>query len=186
MNGARTRGTPPGRRASLCLALYVAVVLASTPFTARVVARLETSCLGWSVLVGAPLVGAGALAAVAARGLSRAALRATVPAWGIIAGSYLALWRYLCQRPVEGVHLAQYALMSGLAFRALRGALPRRLAYAAAGALSVTVSCASELFQSVLPDRIYDLRDVALDGIGCLFGLALVWQSERSALLGAR
>lgn len=167
------------------LVAYVSLVLVSTPFTAGLVARFGSSPSGRTLLVAAPAVVVAALAALVVRGLSWTALRATVPAWGVIAGLYLAVWLFFCQRPIEGIHLAQYAVMSCLAVAALRDSLPRRWAYAAAGALVVASSWASELFQSVLPDRVYDLRDVALDGIGGMLGLALVWQSERSVLVSA-
>ncbi len=185
MSDGRAGGTRRWAPAWLWLAAYVVAVQVSTPFTAGVAARLGSSPAGRAVLVAAPVTILGVLAALVVRGLSWAALRATVPAWGVIAGLYLAVWLLLCQRPIEGVHLAQYAVMSCLAYRALGETLPRRRAYAAAGGLVVATSWASELFQAVLPDRVYDLRDVALDAIGGLFGLALVWQSERSVLVSA-
>jgi VanZ family protein len=169
----------------LWLAAYVVAVTGSTPFTAGLAASLGSGPAGRAVLVAAPVAVIGVLAALVVRGLSWAALRATVPAWGIIAGLYLVVWMLLCQRPIEGIHLAQYAVMGCLAVRALGETLPRRWAYPAAGGFVVASSWASELFQSFLPDRVYDLRDVALDGIGGLLGLALVWQSERSVFVSA-
>lgn len=186
MSDGRARETPPRGSMWLWLASYVSAVLVSTPFTASLVARVETSPSGRTALAAAPVVVVGAMAAIVVRGLSWTALRGTVAVLGVIAGLYLAAWLLLCQRSIEGVHLAQYAVMSCLAFRAFREMLPRRWAYAAAGALTVVVSWANELLQSILPDRVYDLRDVALDGIGGMLGLALVWQSERSSFLGAR
>jgi len=100
--------------------------------------------------------------------------------WLVIGGLYAAVWSSLCQSPVEGIHLAQYGLMGVLTLRALRNTVSLPIAYGGGVLLTLAVSWGNELIQSILPNRVYDLRDVALDGISAILGMMVVWQLERS------
>ena len=53
------------------------------------------------------------------------------------------------------------------------------MACAAGIVLTLGVSWASELVQAVLPERVYDLRDVMLDGISGTLGVMLGMLGER-------
>jgi VanZ family protein len=85
----------------------------------------------------------------------------------------------VCKGAVEGIHVVQYGVLSLLAVRALGGVLAAWPAYVASLALTVTVSWASETLQSVTPERVYDLRDVVLDGVSGTLGLVVAWRLDR-------
>jgi VanZ family protein len=68
----------------------------------------------------------------------------------------------------ETVHFALFALLAGtVPFAARR----RGLRWAMAGAL-VGLAAGAELLQRVIPDRIFTMRDLAANVLGCLTGLA--------------
>ena len=55
-----------------------------------------------------------------------------------------------------------------------RRSCPDRLAgYAAAAALGAAIGCGDELVQAVLPGRVYDLRDVAMNAVGAVLGVVV-------------
>jgi hypothetical protein len=169
------------------LGLYSFAVLASTPFTAALVTRLESAAPGRVLLAVVPVLAVGAVVAfvMGGRRRRRSAGRAgTAMLWAASGGVYVLAWALLYQRAVEGIHLAQYGLMSYLALRAARGALPRSTAYAFGAAFTLAVSWINELVQAALPDRVYDLRDVALDGVGGMLALVVAWQGEHAAADG--
>ena len=99
--------------------------------------------------------------------------------WVAIGTLGAATWAIACQKPVEGVHIVQYGGLALLATRALQGALGRVPAYGASLLLTVCVSWTSEMLQAIAPGRVYDLRDVLLDGLSGMLGLMAAWQIER-------
>jgi VanZ family protein len=97
----------------------------------------------------------------------------------MIGGLYTAVWIGLCRNAVEGIHLAQYGLMAVLVLRSLRDRVSLPIAYGGGVLLTLVVSWGNELVQSVLPNRVYDPRDVVLDGISAVLAMMLVWQVEQ-------
>jgi len=162
------------------LVLYVTVVYLSSPFTPAVAEALEASPTGRALLTVIPLLAVAALVLLAGRFGDGRRRRVRIGPWLMIVGLYAAVWSGLCERAVEGVHLAQYGLMSLLAVRALRGTAPQAVAYGGGVLLTVAASWGNELIQSMLPNRVYDLRDVALDGLSAVLGVMAVWQLDRS------
>lgn len=160
---------------------YVVLVLASTPFTPGLTALFEGSRAGHALLVAVPLLAVAAvIAAPAAVASRRRQSRGNVAFWAAIGALYLLVWIILCERAVEGIHLAQYGLLSMLAFRAVHGLVPLPAAYGLSAALAVTVSCMNEVVQGFLPNRVYDLRDIVLDAVAGALGLIVVWQARLS------
>ena len=162
------------------LVLYVALVYASSPFTPALVQALKANASGRALLTVVPLLAVVALVPIAVRlGQARRGRVRIVPLLAIVA-LYAAVWSGLCRGAVEAVHLSQYGLMSILALRALRDMVSVPIAYGGGVLLTVAASWGNELIQSVLPNRVYDLRDVALDGLSALLAVMVVWQVERS------
>jgi nitrate reductase gamma subunit len=167
--------------------LYIALVYASAPLTPGVVEALGASALGRMVLAAGPVVTTVALVPVALllarrrtqKRSQKWSQKRSIVAWVVIAGLYFVVWSGLCERAIERIHLAQYGFMSVVALRALRETVSLRLAYAGSALLTTAVSWGNELMQDVLPNRVYDLRDVAIDGIAGVLGLAIVRQVER-------
>lgn len=177
----------PGRGFTRCsrrapkvlLAAYAGLLIASAPFTGRVAVGLARMPWGGLVLAVVPVVAVCALVGTVARGQGRAQLRHYPGSWLSIVGLYAATWYLLCQRPVEGMHLAQYGALSCLAFWAFEDTRLPWKGFVLGWALTVAVSWTNEVVQSILPDRVYDLRDVMLDGIGGVLGLLVLWQLRR-------
>jgi len=162
------------------LVLYVSLVYASSPFTPALALALEANASGRVLLTVVPLLAVVAVVPVAVRlGHARRGGLPVVPLLAI-AGLYAALWSGLCRGAVEGVHISQYGFMSLLVLRALRDMVSVPIAYVGGVLLTVAASWGNELIQSMLPNRVYDLRDVALDGLSALLAMMVVWQVERS------
>lgn len=93
-------------------------------------------------------------------------------------------------QPIERVHLTEYALLSMLVFWAMAdGAEGPGLCFWAV-LVTVQLGFVDELFQGLLPSRIYDFNDLVLNaeaaalGQGVLAGVIRPWErNERSASL---
>lgn len=75
----------------------------------------------------------------------------------------------------EKMHLVEYGFLSYLVLRALRQDVKSRfLKYAYAIMIVAAVGYCDELIQRFLPNRVYDIRDVALNAVSGILGLSLV------------
>jgi len=132
-------------------------------------------------------------------------LRRTRPGWrvwvalaGIAMGSVLLLSRF--ELPEERLHFLEYGLVGGLVFAALlerqknkrrdSSGLPSRCAYLwpAVGAFVMTgvAGWIDEGIQEVLPNRYYDLRDVAMNAAGGALAVLSIWIVELLRQMGQR
>ena len=79
-------------------------------------------------------------------------------------------------------HLTEYAVLAALLHAALRrtvGFRWRAATAAAAFALSVLYAQGDEYHQKFVPGRASEFRDVEIDAVGALLGLALTWRLPR-------
>ena len=74
--------------------------------------------------------------------------------------------------PEERVHFVQYGLLALLARGALAWHLKPWQQYVGALLVAATAGWLDELIQGLLPDRVYDLRDVAINAVAALLALA--------------
>lgn len=74
--------------------------------------------------------------------------------------------------PEERVHFAQYGLMAVLARRALAWHVSPPQQYLGAFVIAAMAGWVDELIQGVLPNRVYDLRDVAINAVAALLAIA--------------
>jgi hypothetical protein len=167
------------------LGVYVVLVYASAPFTPALAAALGASAWSREAVGVLALTAAVAVVYLVRRVHGRPSGAVRIVPWLVIVALYAGTWRWLCQQPIEGVHLAQYGLMSVLARVALQGTLPPPLAYGGSVLFTAGASWGNELVQSVIPGRVYDVRDVALDAIAATLGLTIAWQLERSRVSAA-
>ena len=168
--------------AATCLSLIYA-----SAFVARPIADFlrDRNLLRLTVAALIAVTGALALRWVVR---SRPGWRAT-GALTAIAGLYLLLF-YWTAMPEERLHLLEYGLLAGLIYAALAerqrnaaaGALrgPSRLP--AWGAIIATALCGwvDEGIQFLLPDRYYDLRDIALNAVAGVLAVLALEASRRS------
>ena len=137
--------------------------VAGTPVGAWLIGR------GLLVLVG---VGATALLVVLRRH------RAPVWAYGVLAlaalGYALAL-SWLSAQRLERTHLPEYGIAALLAWRALVPLASSTVgAYAGAACLGAAIGWVDELLQKLVPGRVYDPRDIALNALGAILGIVVL------------
>lgn len=118
------------------------------------------------------------------RGLELAVLAAA-------ALGFLALFPEL-EQPEERLHLLQYGLLGGLLYAALaerraRGGRARavRLAAVTAFLLTTAIGWGDEGIQALLPNRVYDLRDVAFNAVSGLLVITAMAVRHRIRTRGA-
>jgi hypothetical protein len=167
---------PAGWRWWGALGLYVALIYVALPLGPRVgLAVLRTGPGSWLLGPGLTVL---ALAGVVFLGLRMR--RRGAPAWAYVALAlagvgYAVGFAWLRSQRLERTHLPEYGLAAYLAWRAVGPLAPGALSgYAAAALLGAAIGYGDELIQAVLPGRVYDLRDVALNAIGALLGIVVV------------
>ncbi|MFA5146647.1 MAG: VanZ family protein [Candidatus Omnitrophota bacterium] len=74
----------------------------------------------------------------------------------------------------EKVHLLEYGFLAYLVWRVFRDVRQEWIRYLLITALVVAVGWCDELIQGTLPNRVYDVRDIYLNILSGLLGLALV------------
>jgi hypothetical protein len=143
-------------------------------------ANLLRLAVGGAFLLAATLVGMGILR-------SRPGWRVWV-ALGIIATGYVILLSRF-ELPEEHLHFLEYGIVGGLVFAALLerqkntgdtpGGTPGRRGplWPAVGAFLITGAAGwvDEGIQEILPNRFYDLRDVAMNAAGGALAIASIW-----------
>ena len=158
------------------LGLYVAAIYASLPFGPRVgLALLRISLGSWLLGPGLPvlaILGGGALLVRLAR------RRAPWWAYGGLVGAavgYAVAFSWLRAQRLERTHLPEYGVVAWLAWRAIEPALPGRVApFVVAALLTAAIGWSDELLQRVVPGRVYDLRDVAMNALGGVLALLVL------------
>jgi VanZ family protein len=91
----------------------------------------------------------------------------------IVIGFYAWLLSAFDRYPAERLHLLEYGLMAFVLCRALRLDLPPRVANCWALGLTTVIGFGDETIQWVLPQRYFELKDVALNVAAGSLGLAL-------------
>jgi integral membrane sensor domain MASE1 len=91
------------------------------------------------------------------------------------AATYVVAFSWLRSAHLERTHLPEYGVAAWLSWRALHPLVPHAFAgYAAAAVLAAAIGYVDELIQWVLPGRVYDLRDVAMNALGAVLGALLL------------
>lgn len=77
------------------------------------------------------------------------------------------------------VHAAEYALLCALWWRALRPAVPPRVALVASLAVSIAYAVSDEIHQSFVPGRTATPIDVSIDAVGAGLAALIVRRRQR-------
>lgn len=165
----RQRGGSPARSWVL-LAGYILVIFASLPFVRGVVIALRQQ-----QLLGGAITLLYFLAAVAVvyhvvfdvRLSDRIAYFALVLLAAVTGAMILGL-----SIPEERIHFAQYGLMAVLARRALGWHVSPPRQYLGAFVIAAMAGWVDEVIQGLLPDRVYDLRDVGINAVAALLAIS--------------
>lgn len=165
------------RRAWSAVAIWIAVIWATIPFVRRLrdayasVADPRTIALG--VAAAAVLGAAGAAVWLWRR---RGGLPLAGIAWLGLVATVVAWWSWrLDAAPVEAVHFVQYGVLGVLLNRAVRLDHPDASAFVAAALGGLLVGTVDEVVQWLVPERYWDLRDVALNGAAAALAQAALW-----------
>jgi VanZ family protein len=76
-------------------------------------------------------------------------------------------------------HLIEYAILTGLIFRALRDSVPAIWARALIALISVAIFAgADEFHQALVSSRTSSLGDVFLDSTGAIIGIIICWVTD--------
>ena len=163
-------------RAWSVLALYVAVLYALLPFGPRLgLGALRTAPGAW--LLGPGLVLLGVVLGVS---LLVVLWRRGAPVWAYVAlvvaaVGYAVAFASLRAQRLERTHLAEYGVAAWLAWRAVKPHVRGPVAaYAAAALIGTAIGWGDELVQALLPNRVYDLRDVAMNAAGAVLGVVVL------------
>lgn len=97
----------------------------------------------------------------------------TLPLFGF-ALVYLYLLKYQCQFPAERLHLMEYGLLAYLFYRALRNDFPSKKAYVLGFLFASVFGFFDEAIQYVLPNRVFEIRDVMTNVMAAGLGLLAV------------
>lgn len=158
------------------LAVYVALVYGLLPAGPRIGLAVVAFAPGaWLLGPGlAVLAGVGAAVVLVRLRRRRAPARAYV-ALGLVAIVYGSTFPWLRAQHLERTHLPEYGAMAWLAWRALAPAVPGALAgYVAAAGLAAGLGVGDELLQKVVPGRVYDPRDIAMNVLGAVLGIVVL------------
>ena len=92
---------------------------------------------------------------------------------GVFSSFYLKL-------PEERIHLVQFGLLGLLACPSWRGRAPGRWRWIWKPLLFVfLIGVADEVWQGILPDRVFDLRDILFNSLGGVWGILLYLSVQR-------
>lgn len=160
----------------LLLGAYVAAVYAFLPYGPAFGKGLGATTggawlLGPGIIV---LATAGALALLVLLG------RRGAPPWayGALVGAavtYVVAFSWLQSRHLERTHLPEYGVVAWLAWRAVGPLVPGTAAgYGAAAALGAAIGYGDELLQRLVPGRVYDPRDIAMNALGAILGIIVL------------
>lgn len=154
---------------------YVSVVFATVPVARQVVLTLRHSSALDATVTGLYAVAAALVVYHVLFDLRHADWIAFVAVAAFI--SLIAALLLGLSIPEERVHFLQYGLMGLLARSALAGGAPDRrrtlLAIQGAALLTAALGLVDELFQGLVPARVFDWRDVAMNAGGGAMALLL-------------
>ena len=156
----------------VALGAYVVAIYAFLPLGPRAGVALERTTFGaWLLGPGVMLLTAAGALVFVLRLVHRAAPpRAYVLLMAATVGYALA-FRWLSGQHLERTHLPEYGVAACLAWRALAPSLPGSVpGYVASAVLASGIGYGDELLQRIVPGRVYDLRDVAMNAVGAVLG----------------
>jgi VanZ family protein len=92
----------------------------------------------------------------------------------LLMAAYTVLLIRFGQFPAERLHLLEYGMMAVLVHRALTADRDSRLAdHGLALGLTILIGFGDETIQWILPQRFFELKDVGLNAVSGILGLAL-------------
>lgn len=94
--------------------------------------------------------------------------------------SYYPLVYFLSEYPAERFHVAEYGILSILAYRWLRVPVDTMWVYPAVLGYTFLVGTIDEVIQYFLPDRFFEFRDMSINWISALVAICLIAIAEKA------
>lgn len=165
---------------------WAAFIFAAVPYANDIQERIRTQ-LGEGALRSAMIAVVG-VSAVAVMAWLRKRHGAWLGGflWIFAIAAFALVWMSQLDVAAEPVHLVEYGVFGILAFRALSPHLRDRAVYLAAAALTALVGTLDELFQWLIPGRIWDLGDIGINAVTGVLVQLLIWQGIRPAAVAGR
>jgi glycopeptide antibiotics resistance protein len=91
-----------------------------------------------------------------------------------LAGIYFYLLKHQCRFPAEKLHLLEYGVVACLFYRALRTDFPSAKSYVLAFLMSSGFGFLDEIIQYLLPNRVFEIRDVMTNVAASALGLVVL------------
>ncbi|MBD3272069.1 MAG: hypothetical protein GF384_05980 [Elusimicrobia bacterium] len=102
---------------------------------------------------------------------------------GLISALYGASLVLFVVQPEERIHFVEYGIVAILLLRAFSFSINRRwIAFGASLGMCTALGYIDELIQYVLPNRVYDLRDVGLNAFSGLLSLFFMLSIEKYSI----
>ena len=167
-----------------CFALlafaYISLIYAGSGWARGLQLWLTTTlgdCYRWLPVLGCALF----LAFILGRGVQslRAHTQLTKVFVLLLMSCYVAVL-YLLKIPAEKFHLVQYGILVWLVTEALTGRLVGWRLHLAALLIAVVVGVGDELVQWIRPNRVGDVRDIALNTVSALLAQGLLCVLSRA------
>jgi len=155
--------------------LYTGLIFASLPLFPTVWSFLfqkAPNLLQAITYIGVPLVAASCLAYAAFKKRVRDLLFWLWSA--LFFFSYVPLAHFYCEFPAERLHMAEYGLLVFLAYWALRVRMETGWIYAVILLYSLAIGFLDETVQGILPNRVYEFKDITTNWASSFFATALV------------
>ena len=106
--------------------------------------------------------------------------------WVVILASAYAWGLSRLELPIERMHFVEYGLLSLFVFRALRHNIRDRSIYFWSGLSVFCLGFLDEGIQYLLPNRVYEIKDVVVNGVAGILGLLVIGLCFRPKLGHAR
>ena len=106
--------------------------------------------------------------------------------------SYFPILFFYCEHPAERFHLAEYGLLVIFAYWTLKVRIRRAWIYLVILCYTFLVGLLDEIIQYILPNRVYDFKDVIINwassflATGLVFGVTWKSHTKEPAILRFR
>ena len=154
------------------LIFYTLFIYISLPFMPRLWANFRRYAGGFTDYFAAFILGLIAILIISYLIATRKDIRSFIWLAILIFVYGFALSRL--ELPVERVHFIEYGILSFMVFRALRHDIKGINIYLWSAIIVFCLGFIDEGIQYILPSRVYDTRDVVVNGIAGILGLLTV------------
>jgi len=161
-----------GRRDRRILFVYIFLIYVSLPVAPGLWRRFTSYTGNFADYFAAITLAAFGLFVIFYLASNRKGIRSFI--WLVILASAYAIGLSRLKLPIERIHFIEYSLLSILLFRVLRHNIRDKSIYIWTALAVFCLGLLDEGIQHVLPNRVYNTRDVIVNGVAGILGLLLI------------